>query len=275
MDCSKDPEPPEAVKFMRLAVIEAKQALARLEVPVGCVIVQNGEVIGHGSNRVNETRNATRHAEMEAIDMILTQWTPDQSSISLSAPEQLKEKFRQCELYVTCEPCIMCAAALSILGVKKVYYGCANDRFGGCGSILPLHMKELRCYVGFMNKATQMHRGHIDESNYRCDVWAIFESLYGCRHSLPDDSTLKAVGVSVTIHRDYPICALEACMEGYIVQRMEDGRTVNFFVIMTGNKDIIMVSDMIKMKLRIMPSSATLVTLTMRLTCLDSRPTAV
>ncbi|KAL3683764.1 hypothetical protein R1sor_001786 [Riccia sorocarpa] len=140
MDCSKEAaESPEALKFMRLAVIEAKQALARLEVPVGCVIVQNGEVIGHGSNRVNETRNATRHAEMEAIDMILTQWTPDQS-ILLSSQEQLKQKFSECQLYVTCEPCIMCAAALSILGIKKVYYGCANDRFGGCGSILPLHV---------------------------------------------------------------------------------------------------------------------------------------
>ncbi|GFS39939.1 cytidine/deoxycytidylate deaminase family protein [Actinidia rufa] len=49
------------------------------------------------------------------------------------------KKISQCSLYVTCEPCIMCASALSILGIKEVYYGCANDKFGGCGSILSLH----------------------------------------------------------------------------------------------------------------------------------------
>ncbi|KAL2635659.1 hypothetical protein R1flu_007138 [Riccia fluitans] len=140
MDHSASAESPDVVKFMHLAVNEAKQALSRLEVPVGCVIVQNGEVIGQGSNRVNETRNATRHAEMEAIDMILSQWTPNQSSVSPSAEEQIRQKFGECELYVTCEPCIMCAAALSIIGIKKVYYGCANDRFGGCGSILAIHV---------------------------------------------------------------------------------------------------------------------------------------
>ncbi|KAG6552590.1 hypothetical protein Mapa_005790 [Marchantia paleacea] len=128
----------EVVTFMHLAVEEAKKALARLEVPVGCVIVENGKVIGSGSNRVNETRNATRHAEMEAVDMILSPWTPSESSESGSIQEQLTKKFGGCELYVTCEPCIMCAAALAILGIKKVYYGCANHRFGGCGSILPL-----------------------------------------------------------------------------------------------------------------------------------------
>ncbi|BBN14773.1 tRNA-specific adenosine deaminase 2 [Marchantia polymorpha subsp. ruderalis] len=128
----------DVVTFMHLAVEEAKKALARLEVPVGCVIVENGKVIGSGSNRVNETRNATRHAEMEAVDMILAPWTPSECPEAGSIKEQLTKKFGECELYVTCEPCIMCAAALAILGIKKVYYGCGNDRFGGCGSILPL-----------------------------------------------------------------------------------------------------------------------------------------
>ncbi|CAM6101946.1 unnamed protein product [Calypogeia fissa] len=124
---------------MLLALDEAKKAQARLEVPVGCVIVENGQVIGFGSNQTNETRNATRHAEMEAIDMVLAQWraaTPHQSGLS---QQDIAQKFRGCELYVTCEPCIMCASALSILGISKVYYGCVNDRFGGCGSILAIH----------------------------------------------------------------------------------------------------------------------------------------
>jgi len=67
----------------------------------------------------------TRHAELEAIDMIL----------KTHPPEILKE----CTLYVTVEPCIMCAAALRLMEIKKVYFGCNNERFGGCGSIYHLH----------------------------------------------------------------------------------------------------------------------------------------
>ncbi|KAK6942018.1 Cytidine and deoxycytidylate deaminase domain [Dillenia turbinata] len=123
-----------AVAFMQLAIQQAKIAMDSLEVPVGCVIVEDGKVIASGRNRTTETRNATRHAEMEAIDVLLEQW--QRTGISVA---QVAEKFSNCILYVTCEPCIMCAAALSILGIKKVYYGCANDKFGGCGSILSLH----------------------------------------------------------------------------------------------------------------------------------------
>ncbi|KAL9233304.1 hypothetical protein vseg_008323 [Gypsophila vaccaria] len=120
--------------FMELAIEEAKKALERLEVPVGCVIVKDGKVVASGSNRTNETRNATRHAEMEAIDDLLQQWQGDGLSQS-----DVAKIFSECVLYVTCEPCIMCAAALSYIGIKEVYYGCANDKFGGCGSILSLH----------------------------------------------------------------------------------------------------------------------------------------
>ncbi|XP_048491979.1 tRNA-specific adenosine deaminase TAD2 [Beta vulgaris subsp. vulgaris] len=122
-------------EFMELAIQEAKHALERLEVPVGCVIVENKKVIASGSNRTNETRNATRHAEMEAIDTLLQQWQRDDGL----SPADISKKFSECVLYVTCEPCIMCAAALSFVGLKEVYYGCANDKFGGCGSILSLH----------------------------------------------------------------------------------------------------------------------------------------
>uniref|UniRef100_A0A803LRG3 CMP/dCMP-type deaminase domain-containing protein n=1 Tax=Chenopodium quinoa TaxID=63459 RepID=A0A803LRG3_CHEQI len=120
--------------FMELAIEEAKLALERLEVPVGCVIVEDKKVIASGSNHTNETRNATRHAEMEAIDSLLLQWQQDGLSQS-----DVANKFSNCVLYVTCEPCIMCAAALSFVGLKEVYYGCANDKFGGCGSIFSLH----------------------------------------------------------------------------------------------------------------------------------------
>eukprot|EP00884_Botryococcus_braunii_P005150 jgi/Botrbrau1/14636/Bobra.0364s0019.2 len=115
------------ISFMREALSEAMGALERQEVPIGCVLVADDSIVAKGSNRTNESRNACRHAEMEAIDSVLQCHNGDTSV------------FRKCELYVTCEPCIMCAAALRLLGFRKVYYGCANDRFGGCGSILPVH----------------------------------------------------------------------------------------------------------------------------------------
>ncbi|PNT77507.1 tRNA-specific adenosine deaminase 2 isoform X2 [Brachypodium distachyon] len=74
------------------------------------------------------------HAEMEAIDDLLREW----QSMGLDQT-QTAEKFAGCDLYVTCEPCIMCASALSILGIREVYFGCANDKFGGCGSVMSLH----------------------------------------------------------------------------------------------------------------------------------------
>ncbi|KAM7480943.1 hypothetical protein LguiB_005526 [Lonicera macranthoides] len=126
----------EEAVFMKLALEEAKLALDSLEVPVGCVIVEDRKVIASGRNRTTETRNATRHAEMEAIDFLLEKWQKDGFS-----KQQVAEKFSKCNLYVTCEPCIMCASALSILGIKEVCYGCANDKFGGCGSVLSLHSK--------------------------------------------------------------------------------------------------------------------------------------
>ncbi|XP_038699486.1 tRNA-specific adenosine deaminase TAD2-like isoform X3 [Tripterygium wilfordii] len=128
---------------MELALEQAKNALQFLEVPVGCVIVEEGKVIAAGRNRTTETRNATRHAEMEAIDILLEQWQKDRLS-----ELEVSEKFSKCNLYVTCEPCIMCAAALSILGIKEVYYGCANDKFGGCGSIFSLHLSSFEPHSG-------------------------------------------------------------------------------------------------------------------------------
>lgn len=101
------------------------------EVPVGCVIVSEGIIIGKGRNRTNESGNATRHAEFEAIDEALANTTATGSTW---------------ELYVTVEPCIMCAAALGIMQIKKVYFGCANPRFGGCGSVLSIHETDGTAY---------------------------------------------------------------------------------------------------------------------------------
>ncbi|KAK9210347.1 hypothetical protein WN944_002717 [Citrus x changshan-huyou] len=166
---------PDTLAFMDLAIQQAKLALDSLEVPVGCVILEDGKIIAAGRNRTTETRNATRHAEMEAIDVLLDQWQKNGLSQS-----EIAEKFSKCCLYVTCEPCIMCAAALSILGIKELYYGCANEKFGGCGSILSLHLsdskmlnsgdvlgrKGFKCTGGVMaSEAVSLFRSFYEQGN--------------------------------------------------------------------------------------------------------------
>ncbi|OJT07623.1 tRNA-specific adenosine deaminase 2 [Trametes pubescens] len=116
------------LEWMQCAMDMAEEALAAQEVPVGCVFVRDNKIIARARNRTNQLRNATRHAELEAIDEILAdkQLTPEVTEHPLSSTT----------LYVTVEPCIMCASALRQMGIKEVYYGCGNDRFGGCGSVL-------------------------------------------------------------------------------------------------------------------------------------------
>ena len=78
---------------------------------------------------------ATRHAELEAIDEIFADQT--------LTPVMNEYPLSQTTLYVTVEPCIMCASALRQLGIKEVFYGCGNDRFGGCGSVLGVNERHV------------------------------------------------------------------------------------------------------------------------------------
>lgn len=108
---------------MNQALDVARVALANQEVPVGCIFVYQNEIIATGSNEVNETRNATRHAELICIDKVLRFCKDKQLSH--------REVFADVRVVVTVEPCIMCAAALVELGVGEIVFGCVNDRFGG------------------------------------------------------------------------------------------------------------------------------------------------
>ncbi|XP_006035373.1 tRNA-specific adenosine deaminase 2 [Alligator sinensis] len=134
--------------WMDRALRMAKEALENGEVPVGCLMVYKNEILAMGRNEVNETKNATRHAEMVAIDQVLD-WCHQHD-------KDPDEVFAHTALYVTVEPCIMCAAALRMMKIPLVVYGCQNERFGGCGSVLNISSDDLigtgepfQCIAGY------------------------------------------------------------------------------------------------------------------------------
>ncbi|KAH7078026.1 cytidine deaminase-like protein [Paraphoma chrysanthemicola] len=112
-------------RFMREAIAMAELALKSDETPVGCVFVRDGEIIGRGMNETNRTLNGTRHAEFVAIAGILS--------------KHPIKTLEETDLYVTVEPCVMCASMLRQYGVRGVYFGCWNERFGGTGGVLNIH----------------------------------------------------------------------------------------------------------------------------------------
>ncbi|XP_062857273.1 tRNA-specific adenosine deaminase 2 [Trichomycterus rosablanca] len=143
------PSDSELQNWMTKAFDMAKDALESGEVPVGCLMVYNNEVLGKGRNESNETKNATRHAEMVALDQVL-EWCRLRD---LDPNDVCKHTV----LYVTVEPCIMCAAALRLLHVPLVVYGCKNERFGGCGSVLDISSDDLP-HTGTSFKCIPGHR---------------------------------------------------------------------------------------------------------------------
>ena len=110
--------------YMNIALEEAKNAYLAGEVPVGAIIVKNGEIISRGHNNREETGDATGHAETIAIREAcnkLGTW-----------------RLEDCELYVTLEPCPMCMGAIINSRIKKVVYGAKDARAGACGSLVDL-----------------------------------------------------------------------------------------------------------------------------------------
>ncbi|KAL3857771.1 hypothetical protein ACJMK2_012408 [Sinanodonta woodiana] len=154
--------------WMEETFLLAEEALKLGEVPVGCAFVYKDQIIATGKNEVNETKNACRHAEIVAIDKVLN-WCDERGDKS-------EDVFRESALYVTVEPCIMCAGALRQIGVSLVVYGCKNDRFGGCGSIISVHQAELptlgqsfHCIGGVMtDRAVQLLKDFYKGENPNC-----------------------------------------------------------------------------------------------------------
>lgn len=129
--------------YMRQALDLARHALAEGEVPVGCVIVRDGRVVGWGRNRRETERTALGHAEVEAIHRAcetLGGW-----------------RLTGCTLYVTLEPCPMCAGAIINARIPAVRYGARDEKAGCCGSVLNLFEERFnhhpRIYGGLLEEA--------------------------------------------------------------------------------------------------------------------------
>lgn len=126
-------------QYMQIALALAKEAADEGEVPVGAVVVRDGEVIGRGRNRREQEKNALAHAEIEAIDQAcraLGGW-----------------RLSGCRLYVTLEPCPMCAGAIINARIDEVIYGTEDPKAGSCHSLADLfslpynHKPSARCGV--------------------------------------------------------------------------------------------------------------------------------
>ena len=107
---------PSKAKFMEAALDEARKAEARGEVPIGAIIVSDGEIISRAGNRTIELKDPTAHAEMLAIR---------EAAYKLDT-----ERLVGCDLYVTLEPCPMCASAISFARIRRLYFGAADAKGG-------------------------------------------------------------------------------------------------------------------------------------------------
>lgn len=111
-------------KYMKAAIRQAKKAYALEETPIGCVIVHEGKIIGRGYNRRNTEKNPLAHAEITAIR---------------KASKKIGDwRLEECTMYVTLEPCQMCAGAIVQARIPRVVVGCMNPKAGCAGSILNL-----------------------------------------------------------------------------------------------------------------------------------------
>lgn len=141
--------------YMKEALRLAQEAFEAGEVPVGCVIVKDGAIVGRGRNRREEKRSALSHAELEAIEdacRTLGAW-----------------RLTGTQLYVTLEPCPMCAGGIVSARIPELYYGAKDRDFGACGSVLNLFEENFRHHPKIV--------GHILEENCAALLKSFFSAL--------------------------------------------------------------------------------------------------
>ena len=148
--------------FMREALRLAKKAYAAEEVPVGAVVVREGRVIARAYNQVELLKDATAHAEMLAL-------TQAEAAVG-------DWRLTDCDLYVTKEPCIMCAGAVVHARVRRVVFGCTDERAGAAGSILNV-----------LQMPTLNHRCDISSGVLQNECAAILQDFFKKRRKPRDE----------------------------------------------------------------------------------------
>lgn len=165
-------------QFMTRAFVKAREALSVGEVPIGCVFVTSlNEVIAETRNTVNETKNATRHAEINAVDVV--------EALAKERGVDSRGIYTTLSCYVNVEPCIMCAAALMKVGVKAIYYGCANDKFGGCGSVGDMS--------AIMNKLDAEYKAHVSGGHRAQEAVQLLKEFYNGENPYAPNPKVKGV----------------------------------------------------------------------------------
>jgi len=138
----------EDLKFMKLALGLAKKAELKNEVPVGALIVRNGQIIGQGMNTSISDHDPTSHAEINAIR---------------EAAKAIKNyRLKDCAIYVTLEPCAMCVGAIQHARIEKIIYGAPDPKTGACGSMIDLiSVKEINHHAEAIGGILEKECGQI------------------------------------------------------------------------------------------------------------------
>lgn len=144
------------MSYMEAALVEARAAAAAGEVPIGCVIVQDAKIITRAGNRTLRDKDPTAHAEVLAIR---------QAAIVLGS-----ERLPACDLYVTLEPCTMCAGAISFARIRRLYYGATDPKGGAVDS-----------GVRFFSATTCHHRPEVYDGLAETESAALLQGFFALR----------------------------------------------------------------------------------------------
>lgn len=144
------------IEFMQEAIAEAQRAAAEGEVPVGAVVVHNGEIIGRGQNRVIRDSDPTAHCEIVAMRQ--------------AARHLRNYRLTGCELYVTLEPCSMCSGAILHARIARLVYAAADPKAGACGSVLDV-----------MNHPKLNHRVEVTEGVLAAECGTLLSDFFRAR----------------------------------------------------------------------------------------------
>ena len=137
----------EILHFMKECFKYCEKAIENGEIPVGCIFVHNKtkQILYGSHNLTNKTKNANSHCEINCIKYFESN-LPFKIKIKNNKEEndyieyaKIEDLLSNCTLFVSCEPCIMCAYALNLVHISGVYFGCYNEKFGGNGSIISIH----------------------------------------------------------------------------------------------------------------------------------------